>query len=69
MKVPQLVKCLRAQSVENLSYVATLLELAAVTFACSYNLAKGFPFRLVRLLCLTITLSHIAQSLRHSGNI
>ncbi len=46
VKVPQIVKCLRAQSVENLSYLAFFLELAAVTFTCTYNAAKGFPFRL-----------------------
>lgn len=45
VKVPQILKILHAHSVENLSYLAFLLELAAVTFTCTYNYAKGFPFR------------------------
>ena len=45
VKVPQIVKCIKAHSVENLSYMATLLELAAATFGCAYNYNKGFAFR------------------------
>lgn len=45
VKVPQILKCLMARSVENISYTATFLELAAVTFACAYNHNKGFHFR------------------------
>jgi hypothetical protein len=43
--VPQILKIYHAHSVENLSYLSFLLELAAVTFTCTYNYAKGFPFR------------------------
>lgn len=49
VKVPQIVKCVSAGSVENLSYLATFLELAAATFTCSYNLHKGFAFRYILL--------------------
>ena len=45
VKVPQILKCVRAGSVENLSYLATFLELAAATFTCAYNHHKGFAFR------------------------
>lgn len=45
VKVPQIVKILSASSVENLSYLANILELAAVTFTSTYSYAKGFPFR------------------------
>jgi len=44
VKVPQILKILRASSVENLSYLTFFLELAAVTFTCTYSYAKGFPF-------------------------
>lgn len=45
VKVPQIIKILSAGSVQNLSYPATLMELAAVTCTCAYNYGKGFPFR------------------------
>ena len=45
VKVPQILKCVRARSVENLSYIATFLELAAATFTSAYNYNKGFAFR------------------------
>ena len=45
VKVPQIVKIVSASSVENLSYLANILELAAVTFTSTYSYAKGFPFR------------------------
>ncbi len=45
VKVPQIYKIVKAGSVEGLSYVAMFLELLAVTFTCTYNLAKGFNFR------------------------
>ena len=45
VKLPQIVKILRARSVENLSFLANMQELAAVTFTSSYSYAKGFPFR------------------------
>lgn len=45
MKVPQIVKVVQAGSAEGLSYAATLMELLAVTFTSTYNLAKGFTFR------------------------
>jgi mannose-P-dolichol utilization defect protein 1 len=44
VKVPQILKCVKAGSVENLSYLATFLELAAATFTCAYNHHKGFAF-------------------------
>ena len=45
VKVPQILKIFHAHSVENLSYLSFILELFAVTFTCTYNFAKGFPFR------------------------
>ena len=34
---------MNAQSAENLSYLATIQELAAITFTITYNFAKSFP--------------------------
>ena len=45
VKVPQIVKIVQAGSAKGLSYVATILELWAVPFTCTYNHAKGFTFR------------------------
>ncbi len=45
VKVPQIVKVLRAGSADGLSYIAFILELLAATFTCTYNNAKGFRFR------------------------
>lgn len=56
VKVPQILKILHARSVENLSYLAFLLELAAVTFTCTYNYAKGFPFRYITYYIIPVGL-------------
>ena len=45
VKLPQIIKIVRASSVENLSYLAIIQELAAVTFTGAYSFAKSFPFR------------------------
>lgn len=45
VKVPQIIKILQSYSAEGLSYLASVLELAAATFAASYNYSKGFSFR------------------------
>ena len=45
VKLPQIIKILRARSVENLSYLANIQELAAVTFTSAYSFGKSFPFR------------------------
>ena len=41
------MKLVAAGSAEGLSYVSIFSELGAVTFTCTYNLGKGFPFRCV----------------------
>jgi mannose-P-dolichol utilization defect protein 1 len=43
VKIPQIIKILRSFSVEGLTYMATILELGAVTFASCYNYSKSFP--------------------------
>ena len=53
MKVPQIMKIVAAGSAEGLSYLSIFSELGAVTFTCTYNLGKGFPFRFV-FLSITI---------------
>ena len=45
VKVPQIIKMIRAGSAEGLSMLAVILELAALTFTGAYNFAKQFPFR------------------------
>lgn len=49
VKVPQILKVLQAGSAKGLSYVATILELLATTFTCTYNYSKGFSFRQVAM--------------------
>ncbi|XP_064394212.1 mannose-P-dolichol utilization defect 1 protein homolog [Halichondria panicea] len=44
VKVPQIMKIVAAGSAEGLSYLSIFSELGAVTFTCTYNLGKGFPF-------------------------
>lgn len=44
VKLPQIIKILRSNSTENLSYMVNILELAACTFPVCYNYAKEFPF-------------------------
>ena len=41
------MKLVTAGSAEGLSYLSIFSELGAVTFTCTYNLGKGFPFRCV----------------------
>ena len=45
VKFPQILKVLRASSVEGLSLVGFVTELATQTVTFSYNSARGFPFR------------------------
>ncbi len=45
VKLPQILKIIRSGSVEGLSYLSFLFELAAVTITSGYNYSKGFPFR------------------------
>ena len=47
VKFPQILKVLRASSVEGLSLVGFVTELATQTVTFSYNSARGFPFRSV----------------------
>ena len=49
VKLPQILKIIQARSVKGLSYLAFILELGAVTFTCTYNYDKGFPFRYIRM--------------------
>jgi mannose-P-dolichol utilization defect protein 1 len=44
VKVPQIVKILRAGSVQGLSLLAVLLEVCFGLFTFTYNFAKEFPF-------------------------
>lgn len=44
IKFPQILKVLRASSVEGLSLVGFVTELATQTVTFSYNSARGFPF-------------------------
>lgn len=57
--MPQIVKIVRAGSVQGISMLATFLELAAVTFTGSYNFAKGFPFRYIAKSHIQIDISFI----------
>ena len=54
VKLPQIIKMINARSAENISYLATIQELAAITFTITYNFAKSFPFRYVLLLKINI---------------
>lgn len=44
VKFPQIIKIWRSGSAEGISFVATLLELLAVTANGAYSFSKGFPF-------------------------
>lgn len=44
VKLPQILKILKSGSAEGISFVATLLELLAVTANGAYSFSKGFPF-------------------------
>ena len=44
VKLPQIVKITRSGSATGISFVATLLELLAVTANGAYSFSKGFPF-------------------------
>lgn len=54
VKLPQILKIARAGSAQGLSYMATIFEMLAVTFTCTYNYAKGFPFRYPHLINHTL---------------
>merc|ERR1712025_1102375 len=44
VKLPQILKIMKSGSAKGISFVATLLELLAVTANGAYSFAKGFPF-------------------------
>ena len=44
-KLPQVIKVLRASSVEGLSLLSFITELITMTGTFSYSSARGFPFR------------------------
>ncbi|OJD29488.1 mannose-p-dolichol utilization defect 1 protein [Diplodia corticola] len=44
VKVPQLIKLLRSQSAEGVSFLSYLLETAAYLIGLAYNARAGFPF-------------------------
>jgi mannose-P-dolichol utilization defect protein 1 len=44
VKVPQLVKLLRSQSSEGISFTSYLLETSAYLISLAYNIRSGFPF-------------------------
>ncbi len=45
VKVPQIVKIVRAKSGRGISLISCSLELAAVTSTMAYGFAKSYPFR------------------------
>lgn len=44
VKFPQIIKIYKSGSAEGISFLATLLELLAVTANGAYSFSKGFPF-------------------------
>ena len=44
VKLPQIIKIYRSGSAKGISFLATLLELVAVTANGAYSFSKGFPF-------------------------
>ncbi|KAK3603712.1 hypothetical protein CHS0354_023325 [Potamilus streckersoni] len=44
VKVPQIIKIVRAKSGKGISFSSVLFELIAITANTSYSFAKGFPF-------------------------
>jgi len=44
VKLPQVFKILGSSSAQGISLLGTLLELVAVTAACAYSIAQGYPF-------------------------
>ncbi|XP_061445525.1 mannose-P-dolichol utilization defect 1 protein isoform X2 [Rhineura floridana] len=44
LKLPQIIKILRAKSAEGLSFHSILLELLAITGTMAYSISKTFPF-------------------------
>lgn len=45
VKIPQIIKVLRAESTRGLNVMSFYAELLAFTLNLAYNLEKGFPFR------------------------
>lgn len=44
VKVPQIVKILKAKSAQGISFLGTVLELVALVASFSYNFVNGYPF-------------------------
>lgn len=51
VKLPQIIKLIRAKSGAGISMVSVYLELMAVVSSCAYGYASNFPFRSV---CITL---------------
>ncbi|KAM4747985.1 mannose-P-dolichol utilization defect 1 protein [Rhinophrynus dorsalis] len=75
VKVPQIIKILRAGSTEGLSFKSILLELLALTGTLVYSITHGFPFsswgEVLFLMIQTLTIGFLIQHLggRTSGGI
>lgn len=69
VKLPQIVKIVRAQSAEGLSFHSVLLELLAITGTMVYSVANSFPFRYgsTSTLAPSLALSRLCKWARGSG--
>ncbi|XP_074839074.1 mannose-P-dolichol utilization defect 1 protein [Carettochelys insculpta] len=65
VKLPQVLKIVRARSAEGLSFYAVLLELLAITGTMVYSLAHRFPFsawgEALFLMLQTVAIGFLAQ--------
>ena len=69
VKLPQILKLMRARSAEGLSFSSVLLELYATTGTMAYSIANGFPFsawgEALFLTLQTVTIGFLVQ--RYAG--
>ncbi|XP_028654265.2 mannose-P-dolichol utilization defect 1b [Erpetoichthys calabaricus] len=70
VKLPQIIKLIRAKSAEGLSFKAVLLELLAITGTMVYSISNSFPFsawgEVLFLMVQTVTIGFLIQ--HYGGN-
>lgn len=68
VKLPQILKLMRAKNAEGLSFKSVLLELLAITGTMVYSIANKFPFsawgEALFLMLQTVTISFLIQHYR-----
>jgi mannose-P-dolichol utilization defect 1 len=73
VKVPQILKLLKSQSAEGISFLSYLLETSAFLVSLAYNVRKGFPFstygETASMLCQNIIITILVLNYSNRASV